>query len=495
MLFTLNRLMKQASKLIFLVLFAFGLVFAQDENPCVKFGSCSACENSGERCGWCASDSYGGGICLEYDGVGNPIGTCAPGYWNYACCSQYDSCDECSNSGTRCQWCEYGSLVNGGQCIPYNGQGSPVLGGCDANYYTNWCCRDYDSCDSCLSSGDRCEWCAAGSSVNGGECLPYNGQGSPMYGGCEANYYLSWCCEFSNCSSCINGGRCGWCGNSTVNAYTCLQYNGQGYPMIGGCSKYYTNDYYCPVQSCPTNCVACDNPNNCIKCVTGFTGTTCNQTCPAGCETLTGCDIDSGECFGCNDGGKCGFACEEDCLLKYYGCKSCSQSCGDCLECEEGLCGNHCQNICEGCLFFQCDTNGLCESGCAAGYSGNYCNITCSEQCRSDQICGINGCECAPGYVQSSAGDCIKANLGISCDECNKLVSTAKLAFEVGKTYETLAEAQAALETISCFFLPPPLDIGCALLISQEGALFFVADQITEALLQAGFCDAWGACP
>ena len=113
-------------RVVSFVFFLMMAVYCQQEDTCIKYGSCTSCSNSGDRCGWCASDAYGGGSCLKYDGTGAPVGTCASEYWRKACCSGYDSCDECANSGERCQWCEYGSNVNGGTCIPKDGQG-PLL--------------------------------------------------------------------------------------------------------------------------------------------------------------------------------------------------------------------------------------------------------------------------------------------------------------------------------------------------------------------------------
>lgn len=214
-----------------------------DPDNCAPYGTCQLCSNQNEaRCGWCATDADGGGMCIPMSGTGAPAQgyNCSDNYWDHSCCSSYSSCASCSNSNTRCQWCGKGSSVNGGKCVPYNGNGSPCLGGCDEDYYTNWCCRDLKNCEACNAPGLRCQWCFAGSKVNGGQCLPFNGQGSPMYGGCSEDYYSGWCCgKYDRCDSCLNSpDRCVWCGsNSTVNAQSCITTNGQGVPIQGGCSS------------------------------------------------------------------------------------------------------------------------------------------------------------------------------------------------------------------------------------------------------------------
>jgi hypothetical protein len=103
-------------------------------------------------------------------------------------------------------------------------------------------------------------------------------------------------------------------------------------------------------------------------------------------------------------------------------------------------------------------------------------------------------CVCPYGYVSGLLG-CGKANLGISCEVCTSLASAAHTAAEIAHTYSTEEEALAALETVSCFFLPFPLNVGCAVVIAGEGGVYVILSQMTEELLNEGFCEAWGACP
>lgn len=64
--------------------------------------------------------------------------------------------------------------------------------------------------------------------------------------------------------------------------------------------------------------------------------------------------------------------------------------------------------------------------------------------------------------------------------------------------YQTYAAAQKALEAITCFFLPPPADLGCAAMITEEtgveGLVIFLVSQVDAQLLDQAFCVEFGAC-
>jgi hypothetical protein len=73
-------------------------------------------------------------------------------------------------------------------------------------------------------------------------------------------------------------------------------------------------------------------------------------------------------------------------------------------------------------------------------------------------------------------------------------VSAAQTVVSVAKQYSTYEEALAALKEISCFFLPPPIDLGCAAIVAEQEAGVFILAQASQVLFQAGFCVTWGAC-
>jgi len=99
---------------------------------------------------------------------------------------------------------------------------------------------------------------------------------------------------------------------------------------------------------------------------------------------------------------------------------------------------------------------------------------------------------CPYGY-DSVYGDCGQAYIGISCNLCNSLVSAANNAVSISKPYSTYQDAQAALKTSTCFYIPFPLDIGCAAVIVGAEDGFAIINQITEPILSVdNFCQYWG---
>jgi len=454
---------------MFLLLLALLLcqsVIGQDPYNCSKYGSCEACgEGYGHNgnCGWCASDANGGGVCQSMHGASVSIPGCDADMWNKACCSSYTTCDACNKKiWSNCMWCGEGSKVNGGKCIPYSGSMSPQLGGCDAGFYFGSCCGDFTSCNDCKAGGYSCGWCNVGSSVNSAKCIPAYGSMQPGYGGCDATYWD----KYHVCPADVP------CGKNCASQK----------PGTDGCEA--------KVDPSTGNTVGV-----CTKCKVGFYGDDCGQSCPEDC--LTGCDQDSGECFGCTDG-LCGFSCDDECTNGLKLCKSCDQGCGKCTSCLKGTydLDSNCGELCGNCADFDCDDrDGECSGQCLQGWSGMKCDTPCSASCSFPKVCMNDACVCGPGYDSGALGSCVESSSKPSCETCQKLVEAAQVAVKISKKYSSYAEAEAALAELSCFFLPGPAGIGCAAIIATEGLAVWIVSQVAEKLLNAGFCIEWGLCP
>eukprot|EP00930_Biecheleria_cincta_P102953 TRINITY_DN9481_c0_g1_i1.p1 TRINITY_DN9481_c0_g1~~TRINITY_DN9481_c0_g1_i1.p1 ORF type:complete len:422 (+),score=64.42 TRINITY_DN9481_c0_g1_i1:112-1377(+) len=402
-----------------------------------------------------ASDAVGGGVCQPMDGSSHSrVGCPDKGdsrMWNMACCSQKNDCASCNldlNDG--CQWCESGSKVNGGKCLPFDSNMGPTLGGCDIDFWSRSCCRKHGSCQDCSSGSVRydCGWCGEKSAMNPGQCLPRDANMGPKSGGCSAGNWSQPCAS----------------------------------------------------TGCPANCkdqlpgsTSCSKEGVCSNCKVGFYGTTCEKSCSSTC--LTGCDQTTGECYGCTEN-NCVFSCEQKCN-PMLGCRTCDQSCQGCTTCPDGSWGlgkDRCKNFCRNCIGFQCDDkDGTCGKGCLQGWSGQKCDVKCAATCSAPQVCIGGECECQPGYANSALG-CYKLPLGIDCDRCNQLAGSAKLALQIAKRYSTYEDALDALKGLTCFFLPPPVDLGCAAAVTTDAVGAFIISQVSDSLQAADFCIAWGAC-
>lgn len=398
------------------------------------------------------------------DGSSHSILGCPAGFWNLACCSSFSTCDACNahRGYNNCQWCGEGSKVNGGKCIPWTGSTEPQLGGCDAGFYRATCCRDHKTCHECKSSGYDCGWCNAGSAVNAAQCLPAIGAMEPGYGGCSDGHWD----KYHSCPDDVP------CGPNCLN-----QELGKD-----GCDV--------KVQNATGQSVGV-----CTKCKVGFFGENCKTACQKEC--LSGCDKDHGSCYGCTDG-LCGDTCEDKCMAGWAVCKSCDQSCGKCTSCPKGSYDleSKCGKLCGNCNDFDCDDrDGECKGQCLEGWWGMNCDKPCIATCAAPKICANNTCVCGPGYDSGPLGSCTKSASRPSCDTCEKLVEAAKTLTEITKKYATYKEAEEALKAVSCFFLPGPAGIGCAAIIATESLGVFIVSQVSEKLLTAGFCVAWGLCP
>eukprot|EP00930_Biecheleria_cincta_P005612 TRINITY_DN106541_c0_g1_i1.p1 TRINITY_DN106541_c0_g1~~TRINITY_DN106541_c0_g1_i1.p1 ORF type:complete len:474 (+),score=41.91 TRINITY_DN106541_c0_g1_i1:59-1480(+) len=436
----------------------------QDPHNCSQYATCEDCAakfNRNGNCGWCAHGSDGGGVCQSMHAAEVSIPGCPSDFWNKACCAAYKDCDTCSTHVGSCQWCDGGSKVNGGKCIPFSGARSPTLGGCDDGFYQHACCRKFRTCNACKSGGFSCGWCTKASSINPGQCLPAVGGMQPACGGCSDG-------DWDRYQSCPDDVPCGkHCFNQQPGKEGCdiaLVDNRTGRTV-----------------------------GKCTKCKIGYWGSTCDKPCDKNC--LVGCDKDSGECFGCTDG-RCGFSCQDTCTAGWNICKSCDQGCANCTECYKGTYdpSSRCGKTCGQCADFNCDDqSGKCSGKCLLGWSGSSCDQPCTTSCQSPKVCYNGECICGPGYTSGLLGTCTSQG-SVSCETCTRLVETAKTLTEIAKKYKTIEEAQEALKTISCFFLPGPAAIGCAAIITTETLGVFIVSQVTDKLLTEGFCHSMGYC-
>ncbi|XP_052695927.1 multiple epidermal growth factor-like domains protein 9 [Crassostrea angulata] len=149
-------------------------------------------------------------------------------------------------------------------------------------------------------------------------------------------------------------------------------------------SRYASNDL------CEFEVYGCSSPS--------VYGENCSNPCPAQCKHHR-CHIETGHCFGCNDGYR-GLRCEHHCATNKYG-TDCAEDCGHCVngricnpfngfcyagceigyygsqckkECINGSYGKNCNNTCGHCHRACNKITGECPHGCEPGYEGVFCN-------------------------------------------------------------------------------------------------------------------------
>ncbi|XP_052692781.1 receptor-type tyrosine-protein phosphatase alpha-like [Crassostrea angulata] len=159
-----------------------------------------------------------------------------------------------------------------------------------------------------------------------------------------------------------------------------------------------------------------------------YYGENCDLSCPRLCKNRR-CHIETGKCFGCEDG-YLGSTCQLECQNNTYGA-GCSERCGHCLN-EKG-----CDHV-----------NGTCPSGCEAGYYGSWCKIecppmfygrncsqSCSGNCSVSKTCDRKTGVCVGGCAEGSKPplcneECDDLSYGrncsYSCGQCNKGVPCNK---------------------------------------------------------------------
>nr|XP_022308515.1 multiple epidermal growth factor-like domains protein 10 [Crassostrea virginica] len=246
-----------------------------------------------------------------------------------------------------------------------------------------------------------------------------------------------------------------------------IYYNNRTHPPYPDWYSKYAYTYLCEVEvfgcsspgfygencsiPCPRNCQEghCHIvEGNCLDCLPGYRGVTCNNVCDGGmfgkhCNESCGKCLNDGQChhingsclFGCNPGyhgmsckeecpnGKYGQNCEENCSMHCTIPGNCDRVTGHCVggcqtgwknaqcdqECDGGMFGKYCNESCGECLNDgQCHhINGSCLNGCDSGYHG----INCTEECdvglfgaNCAELCSLN-CK-TPGFCDKVTGQC-----------------------------------------------------------------------------------------
>lgn len=160
--------------------------------------------------------------------------------------TRQDNCQTCTEGGTTCQLCLDGYSLNGsGSCEACpEGKGGP---NCVGSKCTAEQIAAIDDCEFCGDDG-ACVQCAAGFTLDNGECVPVNG------------------CQTSDCRSCtVTDGR-----------ETCKRCS-KGYYVVGGkCAR------------CAGNCLDCKSASVCVACEKGYTLT--SNVCVSDSPTV---DVDS----------------------------------------------------------------------------------------------------------------------------------------------------------------------------------------------------------
>uniref|UniRef100_A0A7M5WL61 Laminin EGF-like domain-containing protein n=2 Tax=Clytia hemisphaerica TaxID=252671 RepID=A0A7M5WL61_9CNID len=269
-------------------------------------------------------------------------------------CNLYNTCTRCLGY-TQCDWLK-------DECFERNPI-SPYKDPTTCPLYETAVCSTFSNCYSCHQQ-DNCTW--TGNSCSNGSTK----------GLCFSNSNATSCSEFNGCSTCVESENCLWC----ESTQTCLPSNMYvaNFPY-GQCMEYIQDKASCSVAKCEQqyscrNCLQlpqcgwCESTN---KCTTGGDEGPINGQCPKNDWMFTKCP-------------KC------DC----NGHSKCDNITGECLQCNENVIGDHCNE-------------------CAHGYYGNPANNgSCSNKCECNGhllSCDVNG-EC----VCSSQGV-----TGSHCDKCD----------------------------------------------------------------------------
>ncbi|WAR16495.1 TENX-like protein [Mya arenaria] len=328
-------------------------------------------------------------------------------------------CQDC----LPCSCCKLGTACSGTK----DGIDNYCLGGCMDGYMSSQCQKPCVNklCQRCSKSG-TCDTCY--DNYYGEQCT------SKCPSTCKT------CTSSNSCTSCKDGYHngsettclypcktlCLSCSNST-SCTACKVRSGVGY-YGSDCSIQCSNKckaFLCDING---NCLQCDDPNfkgdNCDRCVDGKYGNQCKKNCPVNCIS---CESDT-HCTSCTDEFT-GITCSTrtECPDNCYNSSFCLST-GKCESCKDGLYGEYCNMTCSrNCRYGYCNQDGSCKAGCKDGFNGSMCEIKiCPPNCTCNTSNNCIGCNsnyfgpscsltCSSCKVNVCPVDRLNA---VKCDEC-----------------------------------------------------------------------------
>ena len=388
--------------------------------PCNNNGKCEAGTPAGTYQCVCHTDSSRGYW------AGSDCSVCADGYSGHttvALCAL-----QCPSSGL-------------GLC---SGRGTCVDGACaclrrwDPPALLDYCGVSCDVEDDTTTDAKECGTDVCDRGYYGAQCLstcPGFAAGVPCSGHGNCDLEGTCHCDAPTSTSQWGGPACDVACPTDASNRPC------GYPAHGFCQKDGTcacrKGYDGPTCSleCPVLAgMICNNHGDCVlgscECTNGWHGATCESLCV--CPVHSTC-VAGGGCT-CNDGFT-GSTCT-DCEAGLHG-PLCTEICagttvGKTCRCATNMAGENCDISCPQFGGLVCNAKGTCRDGvagdggctCEAGYYGEHCTVQCDAKvcaltyrlthpaCNTD----TGRCECEPQWGGPLCDTCSAAFWGENCD-------------------------------------------------------------------------------
>ena len=344
---------------------------------------------------------------------------CNIAYWGEQCLPCPRNCiDDCSQATGKCVQCK--DKVWGPYCN---------ITCSDVNCRS--CGKTSGVCLVCLKEhwGDKCQNTCDLSTCEDEQCNKTNGTCQR----CKKNYWGDYCnqtCDIEDCASLVTCTKDDYCNLTSSDAIpNCLEYDNK----TGECISCLQGFWGKTCNQCEgKQCKLCNQTNGtCEKCLDGYWGKTCLSKCPEKCSNGV-CEKHTGHCLSCK-ANKWGRTCNQSCIIDHchayrydlYGNK-CPFSQGPrCSDCNIAYWGEQCLPCPRNCIDDCSQATGKCVQ-CKDKVWGPYCNITCSDvNCRS---CGKTSGVCLV---------CLKEHWGDKCqntcdlskcedEQCNKTNGTCQ---------------------------------------------------------------------